>query len=98
MPLEPDEAYISDLIGCEVHDGDTLVGTLDDVEFATTPDGTRRLDDAAPLLVVRSTEGGEILIPFAKQYLVELNLAAKRIRMALPEGLTQVNQPSRDQA
>ena len=97
MPLEPDEAYISDLIGCEVHDGDTLVGTLDDVEFATTPDGTRRLDDAAPLLVVRSTEGGEILIPFAKQYLVELNLAAKRIRMALPEGLTQVNQPSRDQ-
>src|SRR5438067_4080039 len=77
MPLQPDEAYISDLVGCQVYDGDQLVGTLDDVQFATTPDGSRRLDDVAPLLVVRSLQGGEILIPFAKQYLLELNTAAK---------------------
>lgn len=90
MPLEPDEAYISDLVGCEVYDGEQLVGTLEDVQFATTPDGSRRIEDAAPLLVVLSP-AGEILIPFAKQYLVELNTAAGHIRMSLPEGLTQVN-------
>ena len=50
MPLQPDEVYISDLVGCEVYDGEQVVGTLDDVQFATTPDGARRLEDAAPLL------------------------------------------------
>jgi len=91
MPLEPDEAYISDLIGCRVYDGEQFVGTLEEVQFAMTPDGSRRLEDAAPLLVVQSPAGGEILIPFAKQYLIELNTSARQIRMSLPDGLTEVN-------
>jgi len=97
MPLKADEAYISDLIGCQVFDDDALAGTLEDVQFATTPDGIRRLEEAAPLLVVRTPEQGELLIPFAKQYLLKLDLPGREIRMTLPEGLRQVNTVSTDE-
>jgi 16S rRNA processing protein RimM len=91
MPLEPDAAYISDLVGCMVYDAGTPVGILQDVEFATAPDGVRRLEQAAPLLVVTSSDGDEILIPFAKQYVLDVNVGARAVRMQLPEGLTQIN-------
>jgi 16S rRNA processing protein RimM len=67
------------------------VGVVEDVQFAMTADGGRRLDDAAPLLAVRSLEGDEILVPFAKAFLVAVNTEAKRIDMTLPEGLIEVN-------
>jgi 16S rRNA processing protein RimM len=57
-------------------------------------DGGRRLDDAAPLLVVRSLEADEILLPFAKAFLVRVDTEAKRIDMTLPEGLVEVNRPA----
>jgi len=41
-------------------------------------------------LVVEGSSG-EILIPFAKSYLRNLDLAAKRVEMALPEGLINLN-------
>ena len=90
-PLEADAAYISDLIGCTVYDRDRPLGTVASVEFPTTPDGSRRLDEAAPLLVLTSLTGDEILIPFARAYLVSLDSAAKSIRMSLPEGLAEIN-------
>ncbi len=93
LPLDPGAAYISDLVGSTVYDRDVPLGIVESVEFPTSPDGTRRLEDAAPLLAVTSPEGDEILIPFANAYLVELDLPAKSIRMALPEGLTQINRP-----
>ena len=58
------------------------------------PDGTRRLEDAAPILAVASPDGNEILIPFANAFILELDLPARAIRMALPEGLTQINHPT----
>jgi 16S rRNA processing protein RimM len=91
VPLEAGAAYVSDLIGCTVYDGDSLVGVVDEVEFPTTPDGSRRLEEAAALLAISSPEGDEVLVPFASAYIVGLDLAAKQIRMALPEGLTGVN-------
>jgi 16S rRNA processing protein RimM len=93
MPLSPGAAYISDLIGCTVYDRGRALGVVDSVQFPTTPDGLRRLEDAAPLLAVASPEGGEILIPFANEFLLDLDAAAKSIRMALPEGLAEINQP-----
>jgi len=90
-PLDDDAAYISDLIGCTVTDRDRLLGTVTSVDFPTTPDGTRHLDDAAPLLVLTSPTGDEILIPFARAYLLSLDTAAKSISMSLPEGLAEVN-------
>lgn len=92
LPLDDNSVYIDELIGCMVYDGDTTVGQVEDVQFPTTPDGTRRLEEAAPLLEVRSPGGNEILIPFAKDFLVALDSAHKRIEMKLPEGLIEINQ------
>jgi len=91
LPLEDDSTYISELVGCTVYDGAAAVGVIADVQFATTSDGSRRLAEAAPLLAVTSPEGDEILIPFAKAFLVRVDTEAKRVEMTLPEGLVEVN-------
>jgi 16S rRNA processing protein RimM len=93
-PLDDESVYISDLVGCTIYDGQLPVGVVDDVQFAMTPDGGRRLDDAPPLLSVISPDGDEVLIPFAKAFLVAVDTAARRIEMTLPEGLVEVNRPS----
>jgi 16S rRNA processing protein RimM len=96
-PLSDDEVYIADLIGCRLFDvarknesgeGDSapvLVGQIEDVDRTAGP---------VALLVVRGT-AGEILIPFAKSYLRALDLKSKRVEMALPEGLTDLNAPDK---
>jgi 16S rRNA processing protein RimM len=94
LPLEDDSVYISDLIGCRVHDGATEAGVVEDVQFPTTPDGSSRLEEAAPLLIVRSPDGEEILIPFAKALLKKVDIAGKSIEMTLPVGLLEINRNS----
>jgi 16S rRNA processing protein RimM len=96
--LDDDSVYISELVGCTVYDGATAVGVVEDVQFATTADGARRLTDAAPLLEITSLTGDEILIPFVKAFLVAVDTEAKRIEMKLPEGLIEVNQSSDDKS
>jgi 16S rRNA processing protein RimM len=91
LPLDDDSVYISELIGCTIHDGAAAVGVVEDVQFPMTADGGRRLTDAAPLLAVRSLDGDEVLIPFAKAFLVAIDIDAKRIDMVLPSGLLDVN-------
>src|SRR6201996_4233480 len=94
LPLEDDSVYISELIGCTVYAGATSIGVVEDVQFATTADGTRRLTDAAPLLEVESAAGDEILVPFVKAFLIAVNTESKRIEMKLPEGLVEINRIS----
>lgn len=94
MPLSEDSVYTSDLIGCTVYDGSVEVGNIVDVQFPATPDGGRRLEEAAPLLEVTSESGDEILIPFAKAFVVDVDVQAKRVDMALPVGLLDVNRPA----
>lgn len=99
--LPEDEAYIGDLIGCTLLNVSNVdvsnvaiaaakpvpVGEIVDVDLsAGRPLGT------APLLVVRGASG-EVLIPFAKSYLRRIDVAAKRVEMALPEGLVDLNAP-----
>jgi 16S rRNA processing protein RimM len=91
VELEEDTEYISDLIGCTVFDGPNTVGIVTGVDFPSTPDGTRRLEDAAPLLTVESESGDEILIPYVESFLVALLLEQKRIDMKLPPGLLDLN-------
>jgi 16S rRNA processing protein RimM len=83
------EAYIGDLIGSALVDvagGEpVLVGEIEDVDRTAGP---------VALLVVRG-EAGEILVPFAKSYLRKVDLEAKRVEMALPEGLTDLNAPEK---
>jgi 16S rRNA processing protein RimM len=93
LALDDESVYVSELIGCTVYDGPQPVGVVEDVQFAMSADGARRLDDAAPLLAVRSSEGDEVLIPFAKVFLVGVDTEAKRVDMVLPQGLVDVNRP-----
>src|SRR5215469_7127887 len=79
LALDDESVYVSDLIGCTVYDGPLPVGVVEDVQFAMSADGARRLDDAAPLLAVRSSEGDEVLIPFAKAFLVGVDTDLKRV-------------------
>ena len=95
VPLDEGATYISDLVGCTVYDRGVALGVIDSVQFPSSPDGTRRLEDAAPLLGILSPQGDEILVPFASAFLLELDVATKSIRMALPEGLAEINQPGK---
>src|ERR1700722_7400982 len=72
-PLDEESVFISELIGCTVYDSAKPGGVVEDVQFAMSPGGGRRLDDAPPLLAVPSPDGDEILIPFAKAFLVAVN-------------------------
>lgn len=86
-PLEPGAAYVSDLVGCTLWDmaasHSTEVGAITGVQFGA---------GEAPLLVVRSGNK-ELLIPFASEYIRMIDLPGRRIEMALPEGLLEVDAP-----
>jgi 16S rRNA processing protein RimM len=43
------------------------------------------------LLILKSPEGKEILIPFHEDFIVSINKKKKLIEMDLPEGLTEIN-------
>ena len=88
--LDAESIYISDLVDCVVFDGKTEVGKVTDVQFSSVSDGSR-LAEAAPLLVIHSSEGSEILVPFVKAFLESIDLTTKRIVMNLPVGLADVN-------
>ena len=83
--LGEDEVYIADLIGCVLVDVSgsepVVVGEIEDVDRTAGP---------VALLVVRGA-AGEVLVPFAKGYLRKIDLAGKRVEMALPEGLADLN-------
>src|ERR1035437_1708689 len=48
------------------------------------------IDGPAALWVVRGANG-EVLVPFAKSFLRKIDLEGKRVEMALPEGLVDLN-------
>ena len=86
-PLADDAVYVADLIGCHLIDetgGAVDLGPVLDVE--------RGAGDALDMLVLKSGDD-ELLIPFAKAYLVSLDLDARELRMRLPVGLTTINAP-----
>jgi 16S rRNA processing protein RimM len=94
--LEPDTFYVRDLLGCTLVDHGREVGRVVDVQFATSPDGRLRLEDAAPLLVVETANSSAepLLVPLALAYLKSVDTAAKRISMELPAGLLDMEAES----
>jgi 16S rRNA processing protein RimM len=98
--LDQGEVYISDLIGCSLvnvaGEQPVIVGEIEDVDRSAGP---------VAMLVVRRKAAGQrngksashrtgddgILIPFAQDYLRRVDVAAKRVEMALPEGLADLN-------
>ncbi len=86
-PLGEGEAYITDLVGCLLVDVapavPLVVGEIEDVDRSAGP---------VSLLIVRSPHG-ETLVPFAKDYVRRIDLDGRRVEMALPEGLLDLNTP-----
>jgi len=81
-PLDDGAFYRHQLVGCAVE----------------TPDGGRvgevtRVDGgAAGTLLALAGPHGEILIPFAADICVDVDIAARRIRIAPPAGLLELNE------
>jgi 16S rRNA processing protein RimM len=80
--LDEGKYYVSELVGCAVWEAGASapVGTVRDVEFF----------GGVPLLAV-DTPGGELLVPLAAEICLRIDTVAKRIDVALPEGLRDVN-------
>jgi 16S rRNA processing protein RimM len=83
--LAEDEVHIGDLIGCTLMDvaiePPATIGPIEDVDRDSGP---------VPLLVVKGAKG-EVLVPFAKSYLRKVDIENRRVEMALPEGLADLN-------
>ena len=88
--LDEDEVYIGDLIGCALVDvagtAPVAIGEIENVDRTAGP--------VALLVIGRPGSAEEILVPFAKSFLRRIDLEAKRVEMALPAGLVELNSPS----
>ncbi len=69
----------ADLLGCELWNGPVKAGVVRGVENF----------GGGPLLQVRLENGRDVLVPFALAICKEIDVAAKRIRAELPEGLLE---------
>ncbi len=89
VPLEDDSVYIDDLIGCAVLDaaqpGSPELGIIRSV--VPQP-------ETADLLLVQDASGGEHLVPFARAYLVSVDISARQLTLRLPDGLLEINAPT----
>jgi len=84
LPPPEGEVYLADLIGCEVVEraGGGRIGRVK--AWIELPGGI--------LLEVDTGAGGEILIPFAASICREVDPAAGRITVELPDGLKELNE------
>jgi 16S rRNA processing protein RimM len=78
VPLEENEYFIADLIGCRAvtEDGEEL-GVLDDVLETGAND----------VFVVKKKDGKELLLPYIEECILEIDLEEKMITVHMMEGL-----------
>lgn len=74
--LEPDTWYDHQLVGLEVIVDDAVVGTVARVDHLPAQD-----------LIVVSTDGDDVLVPFVRAIVPTVDIAAGRILMTPPHGL-----------
>ena len=81
-PLGAGRYYVSDLVGCQVWEtgASSPLGLVRDVEF---PGGV-------PVLAIETSEG-EVLVPLAAEFCLQIDVKAKRIQVTLPDGLRDLN-------
>jgi 16S rRNA processing protein RimM len=76
-PEDPDEFNDTDLIGLSVRTLDgTVVGTVDDV-----------LHPAQDVLVIKAPDGREVMVPFVKPIVPEVDIESGVMTIDPPEGL-----------
>lgn len=80
--LEEGSVYVGDLAGCAVFDSGREIGRISDVQFGA---------GEAPLLIIRGDK--EYMVPFAAEFLEEIDLDRKQVRMKLPEGMLELDAP-----
>lgn len=85
LALPAGSYYVTDLAGCEVVQADgRALGRVREVEF---PGGQTA---GTPNLAI-DTAAGELLIPLAQDICTNIDIAARRITVSLPEGLLDLN-------
>jgi 16S rRNA processing protein RimM len=67
--VEPDEFYVRELVGCVVCTADAVLGTVTEVYPGAANDA----------LVVTTDAGQQILVPFTKDAVTELDLDGRRV-------------------
>ncbi len=80
--LEEGSVYTGDLAGCTVFDSGREIGRVTDVQFGA---------GEAPLLIIQGEK--EYMVPFAAEFLQELDLEHKQLRMTLPSGMLELDAP-----
>lgn len=82
---DDDGFYASDLIGYTiVDDTNRTIGTVNDIN-----DTTQNV-----LFVVTATDGSELFVPVADEFIIGIDVEAKTISMQLPEGILNLNSNS----
>jgi 16S rRNA processing protein RimM len=81
QPAGADEVHYRDLVGMTAFDQGLEIGTVDDIlELAT-----------GEMLVIRSSDGEkEILVPFVRQMVRDIDVESKRLGLDLPPGLLEL--------
>ena len=74
--LDTDEFYFNELIGMEVYSDDNLIGEC--IDIRDYPQGE--------VLVIKTSDR-EVLVPFRKEFVKEVNKEEKRIYLIIWEGL-----------
>jgi 16S rRNA processing protein RimM len=83
-PEDPDEFRDADLVGLAVRTVDgTQVGTVDDV-----------LHSGQDVLVIKSADGREVMVPFVKALVPEVNVKAGFLAIDPPAGLLNLDDAS----
>jgi 16S rRNA processing protein RimM len=78
QPEDPEEFYDSSLVDCEVLDGDgAVIGTVTEVAHLPAQD----------MLVIRTMDDREVLVPFIEEFVPSVDVAHKRIVITPPNGL-----------
>ncbi|MEK0316065.1 ribosome maturation factor RimM [Cohnella sp. 56] len=78
VELEADEYYLSDIVGCEVvtEEGETL-GHIKEILSPGAND----------VWVVKRPKGSDLLLPFIDEVVKEVDVAARKVKVHLMEGL-----------
>jgi 16S rRNA processing protein RimM len=80
LPVEPDAWYDHQLVGLDAVVNGELVGKIARVDHLPAQD-----------LLAIETSKGEVLIPFVKAIVPEVDIAQKRVLLTPPEGLFELN-------
>lgn len=76
-PLDEDEFFICDIIGIEVYEDDTLLGTLTDVLETGSND----------VYIITDKNRKELLLPALKSVVEKVDVEGRRMQVRIPEGL-----------